>query len=513
MGTNRPQPGFRQLHRARSHSGTPPDSEGDAPGPSAALTQDENDNESEDESEDGGITLNLDKTIREIQARQDKQDVIVLSDDSDTHERLPAERSKESSDEEGETHTQSEGDPPTPTDVEQPRYIIDSNPTKLQVSLRLSQLSLDDLEDQFRYAYYHLPRNEIDLNRLARCLSCFAEGHLATACPLSTCQHCSQPHYSYKCPKVQRCSRCRARGHNSTACKEMKNNTIPCDICHQLGHVEFDCSLRYYAFPALASDNLGQVDLWVSCAACASKHHLVGDCPDLVVSSRFTARWSLKTVKPDLVRNLSIQSDTHKREKEAAARGLRPPGSITVRGRANRAPLGNSPPADSDDSLDQFLHHPLVRNSRAERRRSPFDTNRLGNNSRYDRYDAPSSRDTYRPPNNAFYSTDSFGRSRSPTRYNDHSGRRRSPSPRGNDNYRPSGGHRPANLNSINHNPASRNAPGPPPRSGNKGISISLPARNGGRSTAPARSAPTAIKPRANKRDGGAMMGNHQVTK
>ena len=52
-----------------------------------------------------------------------------------------------------------------------------------QKGQKLGDLGNQDLEDQIKYAYFHLRRDQLDLGKPAICLFCFEEGHMAGSCP------------------------------------------------------------------------------------------------------------------------------------------------------------------------------------------------------------------------------------------------------------------------------------------------------------------------------------------
>ena len=224
--------------------------------------------------------------------------------------------------------------------------------------LRLSDLDSDQLELQLKYAYFDLDPHTIDCNHPAICLSCLQPGHFEESCPEVTCINCSAQHSSKLCPLVQRCAKCREKGHVAEHCRVgMKVNTVPCDICAGLGHVEQACRLRF--FPASNSPRSTSQKLWISCAKCASKSHLVGDCPRANQSA--TARWSLKNFAPGSFINLGVQPDNLRMEDAAAHRGLRPEG-LKIRGRAGLHSAGHSAStqAANDDDGDEPFLRPLV---------------------------------------------------------------------------------------------------------------------------------------------------------
>lgn len=418
---------------------------------------------------------------------------IVISDDEDTEQAIVA--SVHDSDlEEGEereetntmqdkemvdiTHEKQELNPPEAS------FIIDPTPSTSQTYLR--DLSPAQLEEQIRYAFWQYPRNAIDLSRLAICLHCQAEGHIDAACPAKRCQHCNAfaQHDSLLCPSVKKCQRCREPGHS--ICQGMKNNTAPCDICTLAGHTEDTCPIKHYTRQTVPVTET--VELWISCCACASRSHLVGDCPEISPSK--AVRWSLRSIDPNKVLNLSIQTGVEKLVKEAEDRNMRPEG-MKIRGRANRhnADADRRDPSESDDLENFFSGRPSPRDVRRAPlpRGNHVDQYRPGNQSRYDRYDGYENPfDTYRPPRTGYYATDSFGRprsrSRSPQRFGQRRyGRRGSHSPSSHDSYRPSDddylGRRSPPM--LRDRLARRQTQDPPQNLPSRGISIQLPTRKG----------------------------------
>lgn len=404
LGTNRLRSGFRRrsVQRSASHPGTPSDSDDDSATSVRNL-------ETEDE-EVGGMTLNL-------QAHGDGASPIVISDDDDVEELVTA-PSIQSDLEEGEERESADGEPKKEelNTIEADRarqasdvsFIIDTTPGPQQTCLK--DLNSTQLKNQIKYAFWQFPRDQIDLSRFVRCLNCQAEGHIDEACPEKTCIHCGAyaEHDSILCPSVKRCQRCREHGHS--ACQGVKNNTVPCDICTLPGHTEDRCPVKHYnrhAIPPTA-----QLNLWISCCICASKSHLVGDCPE--ASAAKALRWSLRSLDPNKIVNLNLQTGIEKREREAANRNMRPEG-MKIRGRASRhnADSIRYDPSENDDHESVFNHPPRRRDNKQY---APSTRPLRGAGPRYDRYEGHI--DTYRPPRNEFYATDSFGRprSRSPPR-------------------------------------------------------------------------------------------------
>lgn len=511
LGTNRLRSGFR----GRQQRSASPDSDDEgfvAPAPIHDLS-------TEDDETDGGITLN-------VEEQGNHGSPIVISDDDEDTQQGDVSESELEEGEEREDDDATNERATQPTFYNGLAFVIDSTPSTAQLCLR--DLTATQLEDQIRYAFWYLPRDEIDLSRPARCLHCQTDGHIDETCPEKTCDHCgaNAQHESNLCPTVKRCQRCRQPGH--TQCQGMRNTTVPCDICTLLGHTEDGCPIRHYNSTALRGAD--KLELWISCCACASKSHLVGDCDDVPPSE--AARWSLRLLDPTKVVNLSIQSGIEKREREAENRNMRPEG-MKIRGRANvhHADVSRRDASDSDE-LENFFSRPPPRgNLHYERSRAPQKRAPEPRREQYDRYNAPT--DTYRPPRNDFYATDSFGqprrRSRSPPRYEQRSyGHSRQQSPSSFNSYRPSDDDAPFRRSS----PPSRGDPfGRPPRGlpprppptqalPARGLSIQLPTRKGsnpnlqsGQSTAAQGRAPTAAKPKGwNKLpNNGAHMGNHQV--
>lgn len=291
--------------------------------------------------------------------------------------------------------------------------------------LKLQDLSADELEEQLKYALYNLDRSQIDLNRPVTCLACLNIGHLASACPEMNCQNCNAVHSAAFCPRLARCSKCRQQGHRVDACtSDLRVTTVPCDICGTLNHVETECPRRFFPRTSLQSLSIKDdpLHLWISCSKCASKSHLVGDCPD---ADRYSSlsRWSLKGLDPEQLINMSLESGARSREIEAENRNMRPAG-LQIRGRAGFHHAGHGPASSASDDDGGFLRPPVRLGNDAKAQpqiRVGMSSNRRN---QADRRDGFASGGRGNGP--GWYATDSFGRRRS-----------RSPRAPDSDQYRP----------------------------------------------------------------------------
>ncbi|KIW22804.1 uncharacterized protein PV07_11066 [Cladophialophora immunda] len=407
LGNNRLATGFRTAppRPAASDESQPGICERDGPLNPSILSGDSvddaieiSDNEQE-ESDDGGMVINIDRT----QHHHFSDDMILDHDEREGGDTEEEEQDEEEEEEEGETHSEAEGDTESEastTETTQPlssterdahdqlqgdleRFSgtvtreLPTHSTAADAPIRsgplLVDLSPDELELQLKYAFFHVSLKNIDLSQPAVCLSCLQSGHAERDCPEMTCIHCSASHSSRLCPQLQRCSKCRDRGHSAESCPAgLKVTTIPCDICGTSNHVEQACPQRF--LPSYGTSDTGPTKLWISCCICASKSHLVGDCPR--ANQAAAARWSLRSFAPDQITNLSLASGMKQREREVANRGLRPEG-LKIRGRAAlhsaRSPSGRQP-VDSSDSDEQFLGPRVRTRSMAKRGSLTFAT-------------------------------------------------------------------------------------------------------------------------------------------
>ncbi|KIW20418.1 hypothetical protein PV08_00993 [Exophiala spinifera] len=451
-------------------------------------------------SEDGGMVINIDDTSSvdrpsetNLDGNKDKMSGVkkdtATSDSKD--EDISAPQDTIDRDVEMQLHTENQ------------RHIDaslngahDSASTKADTVLRLRDLSEDRIAAQLKYAFFDTSREDVNLDLPVICLTCLTPGHTEQTCPEHVCTHCSatDKHPSRLCPKVSRCSRCREQGHDAESCTGMKITTVPCDLCGGLNHTESSCSRRFFSSGAVGEAKA--VSLWISCCKCASKMHLVGDCPD--ANKTTTIRWSLKPFASAQITNLSLESHTKQMEHEAMNRGMRPEG-LKIKGRAgiHTAGVPDIGPQPEQDS-DQPFFGPRVRNQpKAEftfrhPHHPPDPPPSQPQNAHFDRYNPPtaSHAQSSRQPNN-WYATDSFGqpRSRSPLRSGrrgDENIRRRSRSPRGYDGQRgdrrrsppaPRDGSR-STDHQVSYGPGDFR-PGPPIDPPRQGISIQLPLRRG----------------------------------
>jgi hypothetical protein len=381
--------------------------------------------------------------------------------------------------------------PPPPSQAPAPP------PPPQSSGLRLEDLDSDDLEDQIRYTLFHLDRDQIDLNRPVTCLTCLEQGHMSDECPEDNCDHCDlDGHSSQRCPKIARCSRCRQPGHQLAECiSDLRVTTVPCDICNNLSHVEAECNQRFFPKAELDSTEGGPVRLWVSCCICASKSHLVGDCPE--ADRAAAARWSLKSLEPGQYVNRSLETGMQTLESDAANRNMRPPG-LQIRGRSD---LRHAVHSEESSEEGEFIRPPVKPPGPATRRVPDFQ------------FGSPREQPRFgEPPNNgdargrsSWYATDSFGarrsrspkqaasdryrpgidRQRSPRRFDSHyqerprSPPRRGPPPPGYDSYN---SYRPDNRSypPSYHNSGYNSRPSSPDRSRSQmWPTMTLPTRKG----------------------------------
>lgn len=317
-------------------------------------------------------------------------------------------------------------------------------------AMRLSSLSADELEDQYKYCFYGVARDQIDINRPVICVECLQEGHMHPTCPEKHCTSCSdgQKHSKLQCPAYRRCTKCRERGHDAVACKSKLMQAVSCDFCSSNHHIETECTLRF--FPSTKQTSSATIKLWMSCCNCASKRHLVGDCPALHPDT--APGWSLRALPTQQINNLSLQSGISGLEKAAESRNMRPPGrDIRPAKRQHQQQASQSLNQrmifddSGDDAQDPFLRSPIHGKNQPQSQKGNISIslakqpNRTHYPSqpqrrnpeprdRYDRYEAPSTNNRSR---GAWYESDSFGQRR----------RSRSPGPYGGgaavDSYRP----------------------------------------------------------------------------
>ena len=333
------------------------------------ISDDEDEDEGEASHEDGGMLINIDQPRRQdLPVRMD-----VDEDEENVAQRVEGKVSRSRSSKDipqshtgRQAHTQLQGDldrylnaftPINSLPAKPPVPHRDARPASRLVP-RLADLPAEETELQLKYVFFDLDPETADLNQRAVCLSCLQPGHAQKDCPEVVCVHCSARHATRRCPNTQRCTKCREKGHSAESCRSgMKVNTVPCDICGVVGHVEQACRQRF--FPANRDLFVEPQKFWVSCSRCASKSHLVGDCH--LANQSAAARWSLKSFTPGSIMNLSIGAGTTHMEEVAANRGLRPEGR-KIRGRAGLHNAGVPKPtrvADLGNEEDQFLRPPV----------------------------------------------------------------------------------------------------------------------------------------------------------
>ena len=287
----------------------------------------------------------------------------------------------------------------------------------------LGDLDTEELEAQAKYVFYHVPREELDLGRAAVCLYCFAEGHTDNFCSQKRCEHCgeSNVHHSRNCPQYRRCSKCRDRGHDAEQCSaKLKDTSIPCDFCKSSRHTEDTCPETWMGWMPRPSEPIA---LHISCCRCGSRTHLVGDCPRRSNAPQTTISWTLSSMDPSQITNLSLQSGSFRSANAQNNTGPKP--GMRIRGRAdvaggNRRALAEE--YDDRDEEEQFFRAPVsnpgpskqirfgnnVRERPSERREPvAYDSNRSSDyRDRHDHhpldYRRPRSRS---PPSRSAYDT------------------------------------------------------------------------------------------------------------
>ncbi|KIV77275.1 hypothetical protein PV11_09086 [Exophiala sideris] len=491
FGKNRLAVGFRKPTAPVSQDPAGNESATSATGASPGVSADDaieiSSDEEDDSSEGGGMVINLEHDTPE----NDHEHMVIDTDEEEHREVIrhaagqvsknhDTSRSSASADQAVDMQLQAEISQ-SATGRSNPFTAIE--PPESHPVLRLADLTQDELDLQLKYALFDVDSDQIDLTWPAICLACLKPGHSEGVCPEKQCVHCAAvgQHSSRLCPLIGRCSKCRERGHTVESCNaDLKVTTVPCDLCGGLNHVEASCPGRF--FPANTETVASSHELWISCCVCASKSHLVGDCPD--TNSTAKARWSLKLFTAGQVTNLSLEAGTKQRELEAANRGLRPEG-MRIKGRAGLHNAGTSRSKQpSDDETDNQFFGPRV-TKRGNDNRANFTFRQphalpdrppvAAHGDRYDRYNAPS--DMRAAPvrsRNDWYATDSFGRrrSRSPGRSDESRDvRQRSSGPS------PYNSHPSANSKTVDV-PRDSQRRGETDRS-SQGVSIQLPLRRG----------------------------------
>ncbi|KAI7532640.1 hypothetical protein KC331_g13483 [Hortaea werneckii] len=171
---------------------------------------------------------------------------------------------------------------------------------KYDDGIRLYEASEEEQELQHRY--FHIEGTAAHV----RCLSCGEEGHVVDTCPENTCKHCGafEDHFSSACPAFVKCGRCRQRGHDSRTCKNQSKPAggrfDPCDICHDVDHVEEECPKlwRWYEPQENTVVKIPNSAMIKTCYNCGSVSHWGDDCsllPDFIRDKlHFNRNWSAR---------------------------------------------------------------------------------------------------------------------------------------------------------------------------------------------------------------------------
>ena len=147
----------------------------------------------------------------------------------------------------------------------------------------LKDLSPSQLRIQVRYFYVGRDLNTVPESDPVRCTICAKSGHVKKYCPSATCFLCGEfgDHFAHSCPQNPRCSRCRGRHDVSTCNLKLKpdNLRLTCDLCHEDGHEEGDCELRWRSSGPLWKTPLPPLSVPRYCYECGRPGHLGNDCP------------------------------------------------------------------------------------------------------------------------------------------------------------------------------------------------------------------------------------------
>ncbi|KAK5072664.1 hypothetical protein LTS08_004897 [Lithohypha guttulata] len=183
-GRNRLQSGFvaaRRIQRSASHPGTPEDSEDDS-SPLDASHPGVHDLDTTDD--DGGMILNVDGSGEEPIVISDDETEDGESDEGQRHARSVNIDNTSEEEESNTAHKPAQSE----EKEDEPSFVIDLTPGMPQICLK--DLNPDQLQDQIKYAFWHLQRDEIDLSRPLRgTLTKVVRKRpaLIVACLLSTC--------------------------------------------------------------------------------------------------------------------------------------------------------------------------------------------------------------------------------------------------------------------------------------------------------------------------------------
>ena len=168
------------------------------------------------------------------------------------------------------------------------------------------------------------------------------------------CVHCGKwdLHPSSSCPLWRRCQRCRERGHDEGGCPSALKSSaaeVPCDLCGSPKHLESQCDYQW-KFPMRESSSQ-KVVVSISCAHCANRNHIIGDCPSLFKPLPTTS-FTLAGIDPANITNLN----------EGAGRlPPPPPRPGAAKGPRNKGRRGRdpTPSSDSEDMMSRGGRRPL----------------------------------------------------------------------------------------------------------------------------------------------------------
>lgn len=294
-----------------------------------------------DSESDGGVVLNLQSSGQES---GEITEANVQDSDTDRGSIIIITRSN-SEDEDAMMRYSRSGQPAQAVDSTG-AFGMDLNSREHQQRV-LADLNADELNLQLRYFYPTTGIENLDRNKLVKCLVCAGEGHLADTCESLNCATCGKhnDHFTRQCAQAKRCRRCRELGHQSLDCPHklvVTTSEITCDWCQRVGHVEDDCEILWRTSGRPWLSCLLAKAIQLGCYECGKTGHLGNDCSTRRPGKPMgTSTWSLSG---------NYESTTES------------PRGIMIKGRAQRQrPVE---PDDSDNDKANFFRPKISRQLR-----------------------------------------------------------------------------------------------------------------------------------------------------
>ncbi|KAL7814675.1 hypothetical protein V8C44DRAFT_325849 [Trichoderma aethiopicum] len=233
----------------------------------------------------------------------------------------------------------------------QPKHFRQTQQFSIEASMSL-QSAIPSGAEALRQQRLYFPSAKDPSNM---CLLCGGEGHIADNCTRS-CRFCGEKgHWDHCCPSwALYCENCYRPGHLEATCWDVKERHWGvCAYCRSGDHHSSQNCMTLYRSFRPGPDTIKKVNsLPVSCAACGSRKHFHGDCPNFgVFGLRRDHRFHLDNMR----QYLDPTSSAGPIVGTAACQKTPKAGGFRVSGRVLASPVDNVQYYSGSDDSDEGL--------------------------------------------------------------------------------------------------------------------------------------------------------------